>query len=228
MLARDATSSSPPRAALRSELLAECPGVLRRTFTVLEFAALLDHVDAADPVELVGGSARRTARTSAGIDQDVPDPYRRGARSPRARGRADRTTRWSRSPTGWRPVTRREPARHGRAARAVLALLVGLAWSLGAVPAGDRTGAGRRTRVHRPDHPRLGRTRSPRRRGRGPATGPPRCRSPASGSPSTRGTSSATTTSRRQIRRPGRRRRLPQGRATPPAPPPTAATPRRR
>lgn len=63
-------------AELRSELLTEWPGVLRRTFTVREFAALLDIVQDPDPVRLVDlAQAHRSEVRS--IDYDIPDPYRR-------------------------------------------------------------------------------------------------------------------------------------------------------
>jgi protein-tyrosine phosphatase len=62
---------------LRSRVLAETPGALRRTFTVLELAALLDHVQPAPPAELVAQAA--AARSLLGpAELDVPDPYGRG------------------------------------------------------------------------------------------------------------------------------------------------------
>lgn len=62
---------------LRSRVLAEAPAALRRTFTVLEFAALLDRVDPAPPAELVAEAA--AARSSlVATELDVPDPYRQG------------------------------------------------------------------------------------------------------------------------------------------------------
>lgn len=65
---------------LRSQVLSEAPGALRRTFTILEFAALVEMSDvtsgsAADIVKWAGG--HRSA--AAGVEQDVPDPFRRGA-----------------------------------------------------------------------------------------------------------------------------------------------------
>lgn len=63
---------------LRSQVLAESPGALRRTFTVLEFAALAGMSDggcASDVVKWAG--AHRSA--AGGVEQDVPDPFRRGA-----------------------------------------------------------------------------------------------------------------------------------------------------
>lgn len=63
---------------IRSRVLSESPGALRRTFTVLEFAALLDLVDGATPGELVAAAA--TARSNARLDDyDIPDPWQRNA-----------------------------------------------------------------------------------------------------------------------------------------------------
>lgn len=63
---------------LRSQVLAELPGALRRTFTILEFAALAEHAEGATPVDVVKWAG--THRSLAGnVEQDVPDPYRRGA-----------------------------------------------------------------------------------------------------------------------------------------------------
>jgi protein-tyrosine phosphatase len=65
---------------LRSQVLAEMPSALRRTFTILEFAALADRADAglSTPAELVKWAG--THRSLVGdVVQDVPDPYRRGA-----------------------------------------------------------------------------------------------------------------------------------------------------
>ena len=62
---------------LRSRVLAEAPGALRRTFTVLELAALLDLVDPAPPAGLIAEAA--AARSLLGpVELDVPDPYGRG------------------------------------------------------------------------------------------------------------------------------------------------------
>jgi protein-tyrosine phosphatase len=62
---------------LRSSVLAEAPQALRRTFTILEFAALLASAEGDTPTELVKWAGAH--RSSAGaIEQDVPDPYRRG------------------------------------------------------------------------------------------------------------------------------------------------------
>jgi protein-tyrosine phosphatase len=69
---------------LRSQVLAEAPGALRRTFTVLEFAALLENAEGSTPAELVKWAGAH--RSSVGKhEQDIPDPYRRG---PEAHARA--------------------------------------------------------------------------------------------------------------------------------------------
>jgi protein-tyrosine phosphatase len=69
---------------LRSRVLAEAPWALRRTFTVREFAALLDEVDGENPAELVAQAAEHRSRARLG-DYDIPDPYQRG---PEAQARA--------------------------------------------------------------------------------------------------------------------------------------------
>ena len=62
---------------LRSQVLAEIPGALRRTFTVLEFAALTEQAEASTATEMVKWAGAH--RSSAGhVEQDIPDPYRRG------------------------------------------------------------------------------------------------------------------------------------------------------
>ena len=63
---------------LRSQVLAEVPGALRRTFTILEFAALVEQAEGSSPEELVKWAGVHRSRV-AGQEQDVPDPYRRGA-----------------------------------------------------------------------------------------------------------------------------------------------------
>ena len=69
--------------AIRSRVLEESPAALRRTFTVLELAALLDVV----PVDVVPVDidlhlvvrAAADARSQAALDDyDIPDPYGRG------------------------------------------------------------------------------------------------------------------------------------------------------
>jgi protein-tyrosine phosphatase len=71
---------------VRSQVLAEAPAALRRTFTVLEFAALVENAEGSTPTELVEWAGLH--RSSAGrVEQDVPDPYRRG---PEAHARAAR------------------------------------------------------------------------------------------------------------------------------------------
>jgi protein-tyrosine phosphatase len=61
---------------LRSRVLEEAPGALRRTFTITEFAALVRGEDAESPVSLVRKAAQR--RSSAQVQEyDVPDPIGR-------------------------------------------------------------------------------------------------------------------------------------------------------
>lgn len=68
--------------AHRSDVLAMTPQALRRSFTLVEFAALTELVDAADPVELVAQAAQR--RSLAPAHADIGDPYRRGPEVHRA------------------------------------------------------------------------------------------------------------------------------------------------
>jgi protein-tyrosine phosphatase len=64
--------------AIRSRVLEDSPAALRRTFTVLELAALLDVVPAdGDPTALVRTAAEERARAALD-DYDIPDPYGRG------------------------------------------------------------------------------------------------------------------------------------------------------
>ena len=60
----------------RSDVLALNPLALRRSFTLVEFAALTALVDGDTPAELVAQAAQR--RSLAPADADVRDPYRRG------------------------------------------------------------------------------------------------------------------------------------------------------
>ncbi len=63
--------------AIRSRVLEDSPGALRRTFTVLELAALLDVVGAdPDPAALVRRAAEERSRAALD-DYDIPDPYGR-------------------------------------------------------------------------------------------------------------------------------------------------------
>ena len=63
---------------LRSQVLAENPGALRRTFTILEFAALVDRGEGSKAEDVVRWAGAH--RSAAGnVEQDVPDPFRRGA-----------------------------------------------------------------------------------------------------------------------------------------------------
>ena len=65
--------------AIRSRVLEEAPTALRRTFTVLEFVALLDVVASdGDPVALVRAAADERSR-AARQDYDISDPFRRGS-----------------------------------------------------------------------------------------------------------------------------------------------------
>jgi len=60
----------------RSEVLSRNPNALRRTFTLREFAALVeDMIGVASPAEMVAAAYRR--RSEAGDDLDLPDPFRR-------------------------------------------------------------------------------------------------------------------------------------------------------
>jgi protein-tyrosine phosphatase len=62
---------------LRSQVLAEAPNALRRTFTILEFAALVEHSEGGTAAELVRWAGAHRSLVG-NLDQDVPDPYRRG------------------------------------------------------------------------------------------------------------------------------------------------------
>ena len=63
---------------LRSAVLSDAPGALRRTFTILEFAALSAMGEGSTPEELVRWAGAH--RSAAGnVEQDVPDPFRRGS-----------------------------------------------------------------------------------------------------------------------------------------------------
>lgn len=64
----------------RQRVLEDAPAALKRTFTILEFADLIQHVDGASgnvPREIVVSAARHRSLSSI-PDHDVPDPYRRG------------------------------------------------------------------------------------------------------------------------------------------------------
>lgn len=62
--------------AHRSDVLAMNPQALRRSFTLVEFAALCGIVDADTPRQLVAQAAVR--RSLAPAKADIGDPYRRG------------------------------------------------------------------------------------------------------------------------------------------------------
>jgi low molecular weight protein-tyrosine phosphatase len=60
----------------RSEILSRHPDALRRTFTLREFAGLVENmISVASPAEMVAAAYRR--RGEAGNDLDLPDPFRR-------------------------------------------------------------------------------------------------------------------------------------------------------
>lgn len=59
----------------RAAVLAMSPRALRKTFTLREFAALVDGADSASLQELVSDASR--SRSTAPSDIDVVDPYRR-------------------------------------------------------------------------------------------------------------------------------------------------------
>ena len=63
--------------AIRSRVLEESPGALRRTFTVLEFAALLDVVDAERHHALLVRAVADDRSRAPIDDYDIPDPYGR-------------------------------------------------------------------------------------------------------------------------------------------------------
>ena len=64
--------------AIRSRVLEDTPTALRRTFTVLELAALLDVVPGEGGPEVLVRTAANERSRAALDDYDVPDPYGRG------------------------------------------------------------------------------------------------------------------------------------------------------
>jgi protein-tyrosine phosphatase len=64
---------------IREKVLAETPRALGKTFTVREFAGLLDDVPGT-PTTLVAHAGANRSRSDV-ADLDVPDPFRRGARA---------------------------------------------------------------------------------------------------------------------------------------------------
>lgn len=64
-------------AAIRSRVLEDSPGALRRTFTLRELAALVGSVAVADSATELVAAAARARSSTAGRDLDVADPYRR-------------------------------------------------------------------------------------------------------------------------------------------------------
>lgn len=61
---------------IRERVLRVAPAALRRTFTAVEFAKLMELVSAADPKALVQAAAAHRAEVSS-EDLDIVDPYRR-------------------------------------------------------------------------------------------------------------------------------------------------------
>ncbi len=59
----------------RAAVVDMSPRALRKTFTLREFAALIDDVESESLEELVADASRR--RSTAPSDVDVPDPYMR-------------------------------------------------------------------------------------------------------------------------------------------------------
>ncbi|MCW2783854.1 MAG: low molecular weight phosphatase family protein [Marmoricola sp.] len=62
---------------LRSQVLAESPGALRRTFTILEFAALVEMAEGDTGPDIVRWAGAHRSAAGA-VEQDVPDPFRQG------------------------------------------------------------------------------------------------------------------------------------------------------
>ena len=71
-------------AAIRSRVLTESPGALRRTFTLLELAHLLETApaDLGGPRDVVAWAAAHRS-TAAGVSMDLPDPIGRSAETHR-------------------------------------------------------------------------------------------------------------------------------------------------
>jgi protein-tyrosine phosphatase len=65
-------------AAVKSRVLEECPAALRRTFTLLEFACLVEMAPPAPARETIGWVAANRSR-AAGSDVDVVDPIGRSS-----------------------------------------------------------------------------------------------------------------------------------------------------
>jgi protein-tyrosine phosphatase len=64
--------------AIRSRVLEDSPAALRRTFTVLELAALLDVVAPTDDLPALVRAAAEERSRAALDDYDIPDPFGRG------------------------------------------------------------------------------------------------------------------------------------------------------
>jgi protein-tyrosine phosphatase len=77
--------------AIRTRVLEDTPAALRRTFTVREFAALVDLVlPDNDPAVLVRSAAEERSRAALD-DYDIPDPYGRGDDAHRVAAESMRT-----------------------------------------------------------------------------------------------------------------------------------------
>jgi protein-tyrosine phosphatase len=77
-IVRDSDLVLAATTAIRSRVLEDSPAALRRTFTVLELAALLDVVPHdVEPTALVRSAAEQRSRAALD-DYDIPDPYGRG------------------------------------------------------------------------------------------------------------------------------------------------------
>ena len=62
---------------LRSRVLADAPEALRRTFTILEFAVLVQQAEGSSAAERVSWAGIHRSLVG-NAEQDVPDPFRRG------------------------------------------------------------------------------------------------------------------------------------------------------
>jgi protein-tyrosine phosphatase len=115
-MVRDADLVLTATRELRSRVLSETPSALRRTFTVLEFAALLDLVAPAPPAELVAEAAAARSLLES-TELDVPDPFRRGedAHALAARLMAGAVDRIAAALAGEPATGTGGPAREGRA-----------------------------------------------------------------------------------------------------------------
>ncbi len=81
-MVRDAALVLVATENVRQRVLEEAPMGLRRTFTVREFAYLVEHegIDAAESFEKLIADAARRRSTTAGKDLDLPDPMGRSVK----------------------------------------------------------------------------------------------------------------------------------------------------